>query len=661
MYTDSDLKVEVISFLFGQTVTPFDRKRCQTTANFLSVDDFHLHNLIGQQQACADDFFINAEKFFDSAYDCDFTDLSDSAEYMRGDELYQRPKGWYRMALKVKDRYPDGDAWLGTEGWRSHSVPGEWPVSYHGTGLDGVKGIIRSNYTAGERDMYGRGIYSTPDIHVAERENYAKTFTSEATGKSYKVILQNRINPEKREICQRSDYWLIPVPNGASAAEEKQIVESSIRPYGILIKEINDEDESSDDESRYDDRGDENRGDEDTGDEDRGDEDTGDGDRGDEDTGDGDRGDEDTGDGDRGDEDTGDGDRGDEDTGDDDRASAAEEKQIVESSIRPYGILIKEINDEDESSDDESRYDDRGDENRGDEDTGDEDRGDEDTGDGDRGDEDTGDGDRGDEDTGDGDRGDEDTGDGDRGDEDTGDDDRASAAEEKQIVESSIRPYGILIKEINDPCGSSPTSQSKSTAALAEAPQTGPPIQHRLPLHLSPQLPSICPLFPPATLIAGDSVVRGVRFFNADTCSFPGSTVPDILANLQSLLPMLPSSVNRLIVHVGTNDMAREHSELTKIDFNHLLEFLRKSGKEAFLSGPIPTLNRGSVRFSRIRTLNIWLQSACRAHNVGFIDNFNLFWNRRSLYARDGLHPNKAGAKVLKANIHYTVHSYPHD
>ncbi|XP_075968778.1 uncharacterized protein LOC142971922 [Anarhichas minor] len=286
MYMDSNLKVEVISSLFGQTVTPFDRKRCQTTANILSVDDFHLHNLIGQQQACADDFFINAEKFFDSAYDCDFTDVSDSAEYMRGDELYQRPKGWYRMALKVKGRYPDGDAWLGTEGWRSHSVPGEWPVSYHGTGLDGVKGIIRSNYTAGGRALYGRGIYSTPDIHVAEREDYAKTFTSETTGKSYKVILQNRINPQKREICQRSDYWLIPVPNGASAAKEKQIVESSIRPYGILIKEINDEGESNDDESndresshfesRNDYRGDEDTADDDQGDDDRGDETTGD-------------------------------------------------------------------------------------------------------------------------------------------------------------------------------------------------------------------------------------------------------------------------------------------------------------------------------------------------------------------------------------------------
>ena len=184
------------------------------------------------------EFFIDLKEFFDPKYDYDFTDLSDSSECMRGGEIYKRPKGWYRLALKVKGKYPDGDTWLGTRGWRNHSVPGEWPVSYHGTSLKGAKGIIKSHYSAGDGDLYGRGIYSTPDIHVAEREEYAKTFTSKTTGKSYKVILQNRINPENIETCKRSDYWLIPVHKRASAKEERQIVESSIRPYGILIKEL---------------------------------------------------------------------------------------------------------------------------------------------------------------------------------------------------------------------------------------------------------------------------------------------------------------------------------------------------------------------------------------------------------------------------------------
>ncbi|XP_070778195.1 uncharacterized protein [Enoplosus armatus] len=241
MVIDSNLKIEALSSLFGQNLQPYDKTRCGVTACILSVQQFHLHNLILKLNAYVKESFIDEEEFFDPKYDYDFTNVSDSAQCVRGEEIYVRPKGWYRIALKVKGKYPDGDTWLGTDGWRSHTVPGEWPVSYHGTHVDRAKGIIRSHYRAGNGAEHGRGIYSTPDIHVAEAERYAKTFTSQTTGKMYKVILQNRINPEKRQICKRSDYWLIPVREGTSAEEEKQIVEASIRPYGILIKEVNDD------------------------------------------------------------------------------------------------------------------------------------------------------------------------------------------------------------------------------------------------------------------------------------------------------------------------------------------------------------------------------------------------------------------------------------
>ncbi|XP_078032034.1 uncharacterized protein LOC144467391 [Epinephelus lanceolatus] len=244
MYLDSNLRAEVLSSILGQIVKPYDKKGCLTTENILSVDDFHLYTITGKRQAYVTERFIDEKNFFDPSYDFDFTNFSDS-ECLRGDEPYKRPKGWYRMALKVKGKYPDGDTWLGTGGWRSHSVPGEWPVSYHGTTLGGAKGIITAHYKAGSRATYGRGIYSTPDIHVAEEERYAQTFKSKMTGKSYKVILQNRINPVKREICRQFNYWLIPVHKRVSAEEEKQIAESSIRPYGILIKEISDNNESN--------------------------------------------------------------------------------------------------------------------------------------------------------------------------------------------------------------------------------------------------------------------------------------------------------------------------------------------------------------------------------------------------------------------------------
>ncbi|KAL0190162.1 hypothetical protein M9458_012860, partial [Cirrhinus mrigala] len=194
--------------------------------------------LISQSTASAlrKELFVIPDEFFDSRYDFDFTNMSNCNDgCVRGGEPYLRPYGWMRFALKVLNKYPDGNAWLGPDGWRSRSVPGEWPVSYHGTGLQGAEGIIKSYYQAGNGKACGRGIYSTPNITVANLYAETKKFTSQKNGKTYKVILQNRINPAKRTVHGNS--WLVPVPEGTSAEQERIIVESSIRPYGLLLQE----------------------------------------------------------------------------------------------------------------------------------------------------------------------------------------------------------------------------------------------------------------------------------------------------------------------------------------------------------------------------------------------------------------------------------------
>ncbi|KAL0190462.1 hypothetical protein M9458_013160 [Cirrhinus mrigala] len=182
------------------------------------------------------EMFVNMDEFFEPRFDYDFRKSRDKSVCMRGNEPYKRPCGWYRFALKVLDKYPDGNAWLGKDGWRSRSVAGEWPVSYHGTSVEGARGIVTSHYKAGPRELYGRGIYSTYDISQAS--SYSKEFTSKKNGKRFRVMMQNRINPEMRNVCKRKDYWLIEIPEGTSPDEEKKIVEKSIRPYGILIKKV---------------------------------------------------------------------------------------------------------------------------------------------------------------------------------------------------------------------------------------------------------------------------------------------------------------------------------------------------------------------------------------------------------------------------------------
>ncbi|KAK0143091.1 hypothetical protein N1851_018791 [Merluccius polli] len=49
--------------------------------------------------------------------------------------------------------------------------------------------------------------------------------------------------------------------------------------------------------------------------------------------------------------------------------------------------------------------------------------------------------------------------------------------------------------------------------------------------------------------------------------------------------------------------------------------------------------------------LNRWLKDTCAAQSVIFIDNFNIFWERRHLFEADGFCLNKSGVQLLSYNI----------
>lgn len=169
----------------------------------------------------------------DPGFDYDFSNAKDDGKrYMRGGFQYKRPYGWKRIAIKVVGKYDD-DTWLGPNGIRTEEAPGEWPVSYHGTNMKSAKMILKEGYKAGPRQLYGRGIYTSPSLEMVERL-YAKEFTFE--GKNYKIALQNRVNPNQKnghlkiipasQTSVGADYWLSP---GGTA---------DVRPYGILIREV---------------------------------------------------------------------------------------------------------------------------------------------------------------------------------------------------------------------------------------------------------------------------------------------------------------------------------------------------------------------------------------------------------------------------------------
>ena len=165
-----------------------------------------------------DDGFLDPDYDYNFANECD-----DGKVYIRGGEVYSRPYGWYRFAMNVLNKYED-KTWLGKSGTRTASTAGEWPVSYHGTTREGAQGIASEGYdiNRGRRFLYGRGIYSSPDLSYVEC-HYATEFRN--NGKEYKIVFQNRVNPANLRKANKDKYWIVSD-------------DSDIRPYGILVKEI---------------------------------------------------------------------------------------------------------------------------------------------------------------------------------------------------------------------------------------------------------------------------------------------------------------------------------------------------------------------------------------------------------------------------------------
>ncbi|XP_033122888.1 uncharacterized protein LOC117121711 [Anneissia japonica] len=194
----------------------------------------HVHSV--KEDAKGTVYYELDKALLDPTFNYDFTKLDDgNTQYFRGGLPYQRPCGWFRHAIKVKGEYDD-DIWLGPPGGRTNSASKEWPVSYHGSKM------TSDNIPVEAEASYGlNGIITTPSLHLVA-EKFVETFEFE--GNTYQIALQNRINPNQdnghlitipvKDTAASADYWLSPKQDPSKGVYD-------VRPYGILIRRIDDE------------------------------------------------------------------------------------------------------------------------------------------------------------------------------------------------------------------------------------------------------------------------------------------------------------------------------------------------------------------------------------------------------------------------------------
>lgn len=151
-------------------------------------------------------------------------------------------------------------------------------------------------------------------------------------------------------------------------------------------------------------------------------------------------------------------------------------------------------------------------------------------------------------------------------------------------------------------------------------------------------------------LIIGDSMLKNVNVSRTEAiikCS-PGARATDIEANLKFLINK--HSYDKIIIHVGTNDVRLKQSEITKSSIISMCNVAKQMSDVVICSGPIP-VRRGNETFSRLLLLNDWLSNWCTSNNIGFIDNWTGFLGKPELIHRDGLHPSDLGATHLTKNL----------
>ena len=151
-------------------------------------------------------------------------------------------------------------------------------------------------------------------------------------------------------------------------------------------------------------------------------------------------------------------------------------------------------------------------------------------------------------------------------------------------------------------------------------------------------------------LVIGDSMVKNIDSKKLERAakqktvchSYSGATVEQIHQKIEEYWNE-DHNYQRVVIHVGTNDLAREKPEEVAKKMETLITKVKTHANEVAASSVIRRYDN-KVRASNITNYNNLLHQLCIKHNINYIDNDCI---DRSMLNGSNLHLNKHGDKSL--------------
>jgi len=222
--------------MYGNNLDPLDRDGINRIRGEIpELIQIEIASLLGDPN--------QVEKYYEPNYNVDYRTKIPFDVDTRGQMPYPFPLGWYGFAIKVVGQFDNGnDDWLSMEG-----IKGEWAVGFYPTSRNELQQILNERSVLGQRNKYKDDInadtYNLSDIkgqpcgvgiYLAQNINDAEPFATPFEvkvgheTKTYKVVFQCRVQPEKVRIpSSNPKYYIL---NNAQY----------VRPYRFFIKEIKD-------------------------------------------------------------------------------------------------------------------------------------------------------------------------------------------------------------------------------------------------------------------------------------------------------------------------------------------------------------------------------------------------------------------------------------